>query len=582
MILSAFSNHVELLTALLDRGRSIVEQIENRLLNVQGRDAARIRDYRLFQQPLETCIFDAAQLPSALAALKGQLAASHVADGFEPVPLERTSHELNPGELIVRALDYWERHRWPGRNGRLAFARVLYAAFMLRQLEALSLRVWDDGHERAGERLADVQGLLDGLEAAAAPVVLVRDARWLIQTGQGPLTRHLAPYFRIADRIAASFTDHCRLVIHTAGAKLAGGHLRSQLRYRSAERGLTVDDPAVLALTRNSNSMDGALLVRDLVPLLEAYEAACQVDDREWRADLAETILQGLSADPELFVTRLDLLGPCTAIDYLFLETAGDGVVASPTGLDQRAQVDRYAVLLARLAAPLEEDAAAFDPSQRPYSPLGIVYGFCADILSSMALSTLVSQPAQAIGLEDMFDSRGDLALKRARAEQWEELSARFGDRERFEHSIDWASQIFQRTTAALRARAQHGSALNASTVRTARLFVVSRTIDLMPEGWLPAGVVRAQDHCVTSDVGRALATGATAFPRSQFLNDRNEGRYLASWEIDGKWFGVSKTILTELTSRGTDALIADLPDAVIDVLRATCGELIATVQPRV
>jgi hypothetical protein len=104
----------------------------------------------------------------------------------------------------------------------------------------------------------------------------------------------------------------------------------------------------------------------------------------------------------------------------------------------------------------------------------------------------------------------------------------------------------------------------------------VSRTIDPLPEGTLPADVVRAQEHCVTSDVNRALATGATAFPRSQFLNDRNEGRYLASCEIDGKWFGVSKTILTEVIGRGADALVTDVPERVLEVLRVTCpGNLV-------
>ena len=91
----------------------------------------------------------------------------------------------------------------------------------------------------------------------------------------------------------------------------------------------------------------------------------------------------------------------------------------------------------------------------------------------------------------------------------------------------------------------------------------------------LPAGIVTANEHCVTSDVNRAFATGATAFPRSQILIDRNEGRFLASAEIDGKWFAVSKTVLTEVLSQGKDALVTDVPGPVIDILTVTCGELL-------
>ena len=119
-----------------------------------------------------------------------------------------------------------------------------------------------------------------------------------------------------------SFSDPDRLEIHTAGAKLAGGHLRSQLRSRAQETGRAIDDPDVLAITRNSNSMDAALLVRDLVALLDAYEAACIAGAPEDRLGLADAILQGISADPELFLTRLDLLTPCTMIEDLFIDAA--------------------------------------------------------------------------------------------------------------------------------------------------------------------------------------------------------------------------------------------------------------------
>ena len=84
-----------------------------------------------------------------------------------------------------------------------------------------------------------------------------------------------------------------------------------------------------------------------------------------------------------------------------------------------------------------------------------------------------------------------------------------------------------------------------------------------------------AQEHVVTSDIQRALETGATAFPKSHLLADRQEGRYLASVEQDGKWFAVSKVVLTACLARGRDAVIAGVPASLVDRLRLTCPGLV-------
>ena len=80
------------------------------------------------------------------------------------------------------------------------------------------------------------------------------------------------------------------------------------------------------------------------------------------------------------------------------------------------------------------------------------------------------------------------------------------------------------------------------------------------------------------SDLKRALATGSTAFPRSQILSDRKEGRFLASVESGGKWFAVSKVLLTACVCQGQDAVITDVPASVVEVLRLTCQELLEIV----
>jgi hypothetical protein len=450
----SFSDHVALLTHFLNRRQGIVESIESRLLNVRGKDASRSRNREYFDETFNSCFFDLPGLPRDLSRLKGQLAATHLADGFEPILLDKYSHELDPLELVVRAYHHWESHRWPGRTGRLTYAQSLYSIFMLRQLENLSLRIWDEGNDQAEDRLQDIQLLLDRLNEPTIPSAFVRDARWLIHAAQGSLTRHLHPYFRVAEQISGSLTESDRLELHKAGAKLAGGHLRSQLRYRVWETGRPFDDPDILAVTRNSNSMDTALLVRDLVPILEAYKAACLEQRVEERLDLADTILQGVSADPELCLTRLDLLAPCTMIEHLFIDRAEDGCARyTPMGESHLGLLERYGELIGDLAKPLNEDALKLDPSQSVYSPLGIAYGFCADILSNMALDTLVSQPSFGLSLEDTFVSRGSLEHKLTRAKGWERLPTREGEREHFEHSVEWAAEVFARMRTALDCR---------------------------------------------------------------------------------------------------------------------------------
>ena len=58
-------------------------------------------------------------------------------------------------------------------------------------------------------------------------------------------------------------------------------------------------------------------------------------------------------------------------------------------------------------------------------------------------------------------------------------------------------------------------------------------------------------------------------------MNDRNEGRFLASAESDGKWFGLSKVVLTLCTSQGKDARLTGVPPAVLRVLQLTCPGLV-------
>lgn len=583
----SFSAHVALLDQFLVRRSEIVERIEERLLNVRGKETEHIRNRAHFDRLLNDCFFTLPGLTAELARLKGQLAAMHRADGFEPIQLDRFSVEFDPLELIVRAYEHWGAHFWPGRRGRLAWAEVVYSVFFIRQFENLRLRIWDDGNTRAGDRLQELQTLLDRLNAIDAQEgsrpVFVRDIRWLVQTAQGALTKHLEPYFRIAERISLSFTDSVRLGIHAAGARLAGGHLRSQVLYRALETGCSVDDPENLAVARNSNSMDTALLLRDLIASLQQYASLCvapgEMPNAEMRRELADAILQGISSDTELFLTRLDVLKPATTIEGLFVEWGEDGRARiSSLGGAHIDYLDQYRDLIGRLAGRLKEDAIALAPQPDTYSPYGISYGFAADLLSNLALDKLISPSSSwaVLTFEDTFATRGSLQEKLARAKALAALPKRPGEQDHFYHSAEFGVQMFARLVAALDGRSNRGFDANASSHGDARIYASAESEQAARSHVdLPAGIQSANEFCFTSKIGCPSSAGWAALPISQILIDRNEGRYLASAECDGEWFAVSKFILTLFICQGTDVLLSDVPPKLIEALLVTCPDLV-------
>ena len=590
-----FSDHIALLEQFLSGRQGIAESLERQLFGARGKASAHNGDRESIADVFNACFLEAPAISQPLSRLHGQLDAAHRADGFEPARQDGYARELDPVELVLRACHHWDSTRWPGTNGRLVYTQSLYAVFILRQLEHLSLRIWDEDPDgpspivdRASSivRLHHVQRLLDLLNAGNQSRQVfrpVRDARWLIQTAQGPLTRHVKPYFIKASHVSASSED-VRLEIHRAGALLSGGHLRSQLRHLSRRTGWAFDDPPLVALSRSSNSMDMALLVRNLVPLLEAYRAACAWQENDPRLALADAILQGLSADPELLLTRLDLLAPSTMIEDLFVESGHAGAARySAMGEEHRAYLARYGELVGHTAESLRQDSRALDPERNAYSPLGIVYGFCADLFSNMVLNTLCSPSASDLSLEDVFNSRERLEEKRTQADEWQRLPKREGERDAFEHSSEWAAQMHARLAQALEARAAHPFEPNASSVRKSCLYVVPRGVDVdslsgvpVAQGFSP--VVSAQEHCLTSDVTRARQNGATPLTADRLSADRAEGRLLACVHSEGAWFGVSKVPLSVCTSQGKDALVTDVPSEVIDVLRLVCPELLVVI----
>src|SRR5262249_34838292 len=226
-------------------------------------------------------------------------------------------------------------------------------------------------------------------------------------------------------------------------------------------------------ITRKANALDYSLLIRGLVPLLEAYEHAVQSGDAQKRLELADAICQGVSPDPELFVNRVELLGAYSMVEHLFTTTNGDGhAVYTPMGERHVRLLDDYAARIARVANALYEDCGRFRPVDGGYSPFGAVYGFSSNLLEHMALKSIERDAVTRFGLEDVFRAGG--ADKLDWVNGWRKLphvdpqvAKLYGYPQQF------AAEIFARVERALRGHAHGVDAKASGARRTGRLFVL-------------------------------------------------------------------------------------------------------------
>mgnify|MGYP003349281738 FL=1 len=173
---------------------------------------------------------------------------------------------IDPVELMLRGLHCWQQTRWPGRSDRVHYAHTLFNLDVLRRLQLLSMRLWDEDPGGARGRLAELQSVLDELwrSSPAGQAAFVRDARWLIPLALSLVTDDLAPYFEVVRQIAETLPAADRLEIDRAHVRMLGGHLTSQIRYYCTKDGVAIDHPSVVLRTRTSNALDLALLVQGL------------------------------------------------------------------------------------------------------------------------------------------------------------------------------------------------------------------------------------------------------------------------------------------------------------------------------
>jgi hypothetical protein len=542
--------HVALLRRFLAHRGGIVERIQV-VLNAQRRPSEYLQNAPLLSREFEDCFYILTGVTESQARLRGQLQEAHWASGFQPRDIPGLHNGLiDPAEMVVRGFHLWGQTRWPGRNGRIRYAQTLFNLYLIQQLELLTMRLWDDGSERAGERLSNVQGVLDELWGTSPPdqPVLVRDARWLIPLAQSPATDDLGAYFNVAEKVAEALPHDDRIEIHKASVRMAGGHLRSQIRYHAMNRNVGLNDKSLVVHTRTSNALDFALLIQELVPLLEAYEHACAGDDVRRRLALADAICQAISPDPELFVNRVDLLGPYSMLEHLFITTDPDGPAAyTPMGRRHVRLFAEYAARIGRVVKALRDDCARFRPVAGTYSPYGVLYGFATNLLEHMALKALQPDAESRFGLEDVFVAGG--ADTRAWVSNWRKLPHLTREvASQFEYPQQFADEIFDRIDGALRRRVSDDEAN--VVAQTGRLLIV-------PDA--DSRSARVADLPVTS---------------IQSSGERLEGRYVVSYQTPGGWVGVSKAVLTEVLADGHDAQIVGLPREAAATLKLMCPNL--------
>ena len=572
----SFQAHIELLQFFLAHRDEGVDRIQG-LLNAQRKPIEYLQDGPLLSRHFEDCLFTLTGITQSQSRLRGQLEEAHRASGFRPRELPGLHNGLvDPAELMIRGFHLWQQTRWPGRNGRIHYAHTLFNVYLIRCLELLSMRLWDAGLIGAGDRLAQLQGVLDQLwaQTTADQPVLVRDARWLIPLAQSPATDDLGAYFEVAEKIAGSLSQEDRIEVHKAGVVMTGGHLRSQIRYHSMKKAVSLDENSLVLSTRNSNALDFALLIQDLVPLLAAYENAWHSGDGRKRRDLADAICQGISPDPELFLNRVELLAAYSMIEHLFIATDRDGQVAyTPMGRRHIQLLGEYEALIGRLSKPLHDDCSRFRPVAGAYSPYGVLYGFSSDLLEHMALKASQPDAVKHFGMEDVFVDREPQTSKLAWVSGWRKLPHLTPEVQKlFDYPQQFAEEIFNRIEHALHRRVSGGE--GNAVVQTGRLFIVhgdnqqaDSKASLLPD--LPARYVRSSDKQVVA------AHQADAHDETHLSSDRREGRCLLSYQTPGGWVAMTKDLLTEVLGAGRDVKIVGLPPVAVGALKLMCPNLV-------
>jgi hypothetical protein len=294
---------------------------------------------------------------------------------------------------------------------------------------------------------------------------------------------------------------------------------------------------------------------------------------------MAGAIYQGISADPELFLNRVDLLSAYSMIEHVFIapeakQEAREGHVAySPLGERHVQLLKEYGALINRLIKSLRDDFQRFRPVDGGCSPYGVIFGLPSHLIEHMALKALEHDAETRFGLEDIFDDADTNAAKLTWVNGWRKLPHIDRETQRmYDYPQQFAEDIYDRIESELSRRASNAEACDGS--RTGRLYIVS-VDDPTTDSKASAIPELPGRYFGSSDRQFVTAHKAEPYDRAQLLAGRREGHFLVSYETPGGWIALKKDMLTEVLGAGRDARIVGLPPDAAQVLRLLCTDLI-------
>jgi hypothetical protein len=291
---------------------------------------------------------------------------------------------------------------------------------------------------------------------------------------------------------------------------------------------------------------------------------------------MAGAICQGISADPELFVNRLELLGPYSMIENVFVAVDDKGHAGyTPLALRHVQLLERYATGIGRLAKPLLEDCAQLRPVERACSPYGVIFGTATNLIEDMALKTVQLDSDTRFSLEDIFVDNDAGGKKLAWVNGWRQLPHVSAEvQQRYSYPHQFSAEIFDRVEQALWQRGASGEASPSRRAGRLTIMVANDTkadssVSAVPD--LPIAYIRSSDQALVK------ARQAEHCDPTTLLNDRQEGHFAVSFQTPAGWVAIVKGFLTEVLGAGRDAKVGGLPPQAAETLRLMCPGLVGT-----
>lgn len=297
------------------------------------------------------------------------------ADGFHVLnDWDGKADAVNPDIIPIDVLNYVAAQRGADATDAASIA-VLLDYYYFHLLALLSVRVWDDGAERADARLDRLQRLLDLLHGdGGSGQRFAADAETLILIATSHYERVEEGYERLLARTRSLTRSH-QVRIALGHASSMGSHLRFGFEATYARDTLVM---------RRDNVADYPWLCFALTTLMREYARLQDGGDATVGRDaIVEALLNGLSPDARAFVGEPpDLLASC-----------------EPERLEFRS-------LFLRHRAELLGGFEAHRPRRDAYSPLSFFFNFAHNIVKGTIVDVLLRRRRWAPTFNDLLTAR--------------------------------------------------------------------------------------------------------------------------------------------------------------------------------